>query len=90
MRSFAEDNRGLTMEFVRLLASLGVGAGIIYAVYAAGNPLLADAEQAAPGGMGGIAMNGWFDSLLIAIPFIFLLCGFFGFIVKAVYERRSV
>jgi hypothetical protein len=90
MRSFAEDNRGLTMEFVRLLASLGVGAGIIYAVYAAGVPLLEDAERAAPGGMGGVAMNGWFDSLLIAIPFIFLLCAFFGFIVKAVYERGSV
>lgn len=87
---WADDERGMTMEFVRLLASLGVGAGVIYAIYAAGTPLLEDARAQAPGGMGGIAMNNWFDQLLVVIPGIFLVCAFFGFIAYSVYERGSV
>lgn len=81
------DDRALTMSFVKLLASLGVGAAIIYAVYRATDPLLADAREAAPGGMGGMAANQWFETGLDILPGIFLFCAFFGFLVIAVYER---
>lgn len=75
------------MAFAKLIGSLGVGAAIIYAVYAAGVPILNDAEAAAPGGMGGVEANNWFTTGLEILPAIFLLCGFFGFIAIAVYER---
>lgn len=85
--TWRSDNRGLTMSFVQLLASLGVGAAVIYVIYSTGDPLLADAAAAAPGGMGGMNMNNWFDDFLLIVPFIFLLVSFFGFITRAVYER---
>lgn len=86
---WADDERGMTMEFVKLLASLGVGACIVYAIYATAPAMLDGAADSAPGGMGGMAMNGWFETFLVLIPLVFLLVSFFGFIARAVYERGS-
>lgn len=83
------DTRGLTMSFVKLLASAGVGAIVLYAIYTAADPLLADARQRAPGGLGGMQANTWFQTALDILPGIFLFCAFFGFIVIAVYERGA-
>ena len=83
------DDRALTMGFIELIGSLGVGAAILWVVYTATSPMLSDARAAAPGGMGGMRMNDWFSVGNEVLPGVFLFCAFFGFIVRAVYERRA-
>lgn len=90
LNRFRADTRGLTMGFVQLIMSLGLGAACLWIFYEIGDPLLEDAAAAAPGGMGGLDMNNWFVTLGEIGPAIFLFCAFSGFIAKAVYERGAI
>jgi len=89
-RALWADSRALTVAFVKLIMSLGLGAAVLWVIFEAQANILPDARSAAPGGLGGIQMADWLVTGKELLPFVFLFVAFFGFIVRAVFERRSV
>lgn len=81
---------GQALGFIKLVASLGGGAIMVWVVWQVGYPLLDDAKAAAPGGYGGLIANDWIRTGMEVLPILFLALAFFGFIALAVYQREVV
>ena len=82
---------GQSLEFIKALGSLAIGALLLFIVYTIANIWMADARAYAPGGSGGLIANDWLATGLdLVLPATFLFLVFFGLIGKALLSGRVI
>jgi len=78
------DNRAQSLGIAHLYLALLAGTFVIWIVQMVTTPVLNHARNATASTQANTA-TGWFETFVTYLPGIFLLIGFFGLIVLAVY-----
>lgn len=79
---------GQALEGIKVIASLGGGAIVLYVVYEFA-VVLELARDEAPGGSGGLVANDWLNTGLdTVLPVALITLAFFGLVSQAILARR--
>jgi len=81
------DNRAQSIGISRFILSLVVGAFVTWIVWLVTDPILSYAGNTTSNSQANQATT-WFQDLTGYLPIAFLLIGFFGVIVLAIFQRE--
>lgn len=87
MRALLGDRRAQSISIAQFALALIAGAFLIWILQMAGTPLLDHAANATDASEANTATE-WFRTFTTFTPAIFLLLGFFGPIVQAIFQRE--